>query len=123
MVILIIDELGVGADKAEGDTPVAINPDRAMAFQVALQRVHLERRPIHILRTCRDFEQSKDVSEFLYMGHLNAARRPSLAEGFKPFVSKSDYHEGLYRVALQVAKGRHIPLTLCLNKTNQVSII
>lgn len=93
MVILIIDKLGVGADKPEGDTPVPVDPNRPVAFQITLQRVQLEGRQVHVIRPCRDIEQAENVSELLHMGSLNALRRAGAIEGFKSLVPKSDYHD------------------------------
>src|SRR5690606_9479681 len=80
-------------DKAEGDTPVAIDPDRPMALQVALERVQLEGRQVHVIWARRDIEQAENVSELLHMRSLNAFRRASAIERLKSLVPKSDYHD------------------------------
>jgi hypothetical protein len=39
VVVLIIDQLNIDADKDERDTPIAIHPNRPVAFQLALERM------------------------------------------------------------------------------------
>lgn len=101
MIVLIINQLGICPYEAEGDAPVAVDPNRPVTSQIALKRVELEGRYVHVGRPCCDIQQAKDVSEFLYMVSLNASRRAGGVEGFEALVAKSNYHASMYRVSIR----------------------
>lgn len=79
-----------------------------MTFQIALQRVQLEGRQIHVLWTSRHFEQTQNVPDFLHMRGLDAPRCAGVVKSLKPFVPESDYHDYLYRVSLHDARSKRL---------------
>src|SRR6185437_16198306 len=72
VIILVIDEHGIGAFKRKSQPPVLVYPNCPMTFHVALERVPFPAGNIHLLRRARFVEHVQHVQQPLRMMRLYA---------------------------------------------------
>jgi len=80
VIVLVVDDLCVGPNKFEGDTPVATDPDRPSALARAFERVKSEPRKAHIFGMGGCVQAAQDQTQPFSVLRLNARFRSGLKE-------------------------------------------
>lgn len=74
MVVLVVDQLDINADKAERHPPVAVDPDRPVPLELALQRMELVARVVQFGGPACGVQGGQDTAQLGRMGGLDAAK-------------------------------------------------
>jgi hypothetical protein len=101
VVILIVDQNCIFAFKSEGEPPIAVDPHRPMAFQIALQRMQSPSRHLQVGGRFCPIQRIKLLGKLFGMSWLDARFAPGQKEFLYTGVPKAlDY-------ALSVADHAH----------------
>ena len=84
MVVLIIDEDNILAFKPKREPPVAAYRHCPMALEIAMQRMQIVTRRVHIAGSAGNVKRGQEPPEPVRMLGLNARLRAVLGELFQP---------------------------------------
>jgi hypothetical protein len=73
MVVLVVHQDRIVTFKSKGQSPVAVDPDRPVAFKVTTQRVESPAWNIHVFRQLRPIKMGKQAGQFCGVVGLNAS--------------------------------------------------
>ena len=92
MIVAMVNENGVFTFKREGESPVAADRHRPVAFQISMERMRSPAGSIHVLQRPGIVESEKLFAQALTMTGLNFRFRPSSEEQFDSLMAKALYH-------------------------------
>lgn len=90
VVIQVVQQFNVHADKTKTQTLIGLHRDRIEASPVARQPVKAPGRPRQVLRPGGDIQGGQQFSQALCMNRLNAAHAPTCEKRFKAFVPECE---------------------------------
>src|SRR5664279_3383633 len=93
VVVLVVDEFDVAIYESERDPPVAVNPDRPVAGEVALQLVRTERRDRDVGGSLCHVKQPQDAQQLRDVVSLDASLRTLAIQPLHALVSETDDHQ------------------------------
>ena len=92
VVVLIVDQFDIPADKTEGHAPVAIDPYRMEAGQTAFQRMQSQGGRIQFGGFGGRLQCGEDEAELARVSRLYATRAARGMKVHQSLVSKAFYH-------------------------------
>src|SRR3954471_5948170 len=86
MIVMVVDQYGVGVFKGESEPPILINPDRPMSSQIAGEGVQFPPRAVHISWPPGRVQQRQLCAQPSRVFWLNARLRSRVEELLDTFV-------------------------------------
>ena len=86
VVVLVVDEYRAAAFEDEGQPPTAVDPDRPVPAQIALERMQLPARRVHVAWLARFVQHARMNRRSCRVPGLNARGAAGQEETFNAFV-------------------------------------
>src|SRR5690606_21195274 len=105
VIILIVDQDGVGFIESERQSPIPAHSNRPMFTQGSLQRMNAPAGEVHVLRAPGTVQPGKLQTQARRVCREHALPRPRTEEKLQPLVAEAPDHGRVYRIAIQVLQG------------------
>lgn len=92
MVIQVINQFRVDADKTERDTPVAIHPYGPVALEWSFQGMQFVAWLVQLCRRSGSIQGGENAPKFRSMHSLYTSHRTGAIQRLKPLVAEVDDH-------------------------------